>query len=328
MATIKEVAKLAGVSVATVSRVLNHEETVRKETRIQVERAIKQLSYRPNLLGRNLRRLETRRIVVLLDNISNQFYSRVLKGIEDRARECGYSVMICTVRGSKDILLEHMKMLETRAADGAIVMCADKAVQELTEMSEYFPIVCACEPMPNGQVTSVSVDDYKASMDAVEHLISRGLKKIAVIGSPGESETTLLRTKGYLDAMKKNHLRINKDWIIKEGFTYNSGIRAVRKILSFKDLPEAVFAFSDSVAIGAIKEFKNNGIDVPKDVSVIGFDNTAMSEMYIPSITTVAQPQYEIGLKATELLINKINGDISAKSVLMQHNIICRDSVR
>lgn len=328
MATIKDVAKLAGVSVATVSRVLNYEKTVKQETKMQVERAIKQLNYTPNLLGRNLRRLETRRIVVLLDSISNQFYSRVLRGIEDRAREEDYSVMICTVRGNKEVLLEHMKMLETHDADGAIVMCADMAVKELTEMSRYFPIVCACEPMPNAQVTSVSVDDYKASLDAIEHLISRGLKKIAVISSPGKSETTVLRTRGYLDAMKKNHLETDDNWIIKEGFTYNSGIRAVKRILQFRELPEAVFAFADSVAIGAIKEFNRQGVSVPQDISVMGFDNTAMSEMYSPSITTVAQPQYEIGSKAMELLINKINGKSLEGSVLMEHSIIRRESVR
>ena len=331
MATIKDVANLARVSVATVSRVLNAPDTVKESTRIQVNSAIEELQYSPNLLGRNLRRLETRRILVLLDSISNQFYSRVVRGIEDKAREHDFTVMICTVRDSKKHFMDHMKMLKTRTVDGAIIMCGEIAPEELVKFNQSYPLVCACEPIPNTELTSVSIDDYRAGLDATNYLIGLGKRRIAALGTPrsdNDCGSAKLRFSGFCDAMAQHDLPIEPALIFDEGYTYNSGRRSIKRLLVQKSLPDAIFSFSDAGAIGAVRELGEHGIRVPDDISVMGFDNTAISEMYQPSITTVSQPQYEIGSKAMELLLNKINGSPQEASVYLEHRIICRESVK
>lgn len=328
MATIKDVAKAAGVSVATVSRVLNAPETVREETRRMVQEQIDQLEYFPNLLGRNLRQLSTKRLLVVLDSISNQFYSRVVRGIEETARNYGYAVMICTVRGNRENFLTHMEMLKNRVVDGAVVMCPDAAYDQVLSLSRQYPMVFACEPVLEDGVTSVSIDDKQASLEAVNYLISQGKRRIAVFTSPTAAISSKLRYEGYQEALRQNGIEEDPELVISEGYTYNSGVRGARKLLELKNLPDAVFTFADVSAIGCVKELDRHGIKVPGDLSVMGFDNTAISEMYIPSITTVGQPQYEIGAKATECLICKINGKPTDERVFLKHEIICRGSVK
>lgn len=328
MATIKDVARLAGVSVATVSRVLNDAATVKEETQLAVRRAITQLNYSPNFLGRNLRQLETRRILVILDTISNQFYSRVVRGIEEKAREQDYSVTICTVRGDRKNFEEHIHMLRTKVVDGAILMCAEIAEDEIVELNKSFPIVCACEPIIGRGMTSVCIDDYRASVDATDFLIQRGNRKIAILGTPLNCHSAKARFLGYQKTLEKHQIPFDPALSLVEGFTYNAGIRGAERLLTWEKLPDAIFALSDAAAVGVIKRLSEAGVYAPKDISVMGFDNAAISEMYCPSITTVSQPQYEMGYRAMELLFQKINGVPTEEIVWMEHKIIPRDSVK
>lgn len=328
MATIKDVAKAAGVSVATVSRVINNAENVKEETKEAVQKAIEALHYSPNGLGRNLRMLETKRILVLLNTISNQFFSRVVKGIEDKAREENYTVMICTTRGNRKNLNDSIALLQSKVVDGAIMMTREMPEREFSALCKTYPIVCACEPWKGKSAPRVGIDDFTASFDAVEFLIRRGKKRIALFEGGKGSYSSYLREQGYREALQKHQIPLEENLLFQEGYTYNAGIRAVDKMLNLKDLPEAIFAFADSTAIGAIKRLSERGISVPKDISVMGFDNTAVSEMCLPSITTVAQPQYEIGWKAMEILISQLNGVRKLKSITLPHQLIQRDSVK
>lgn len=330
--TIKDVAKKANVSVATVSRVLNNPECVKQPTREKVLKVINDLNYSPNLLGRNLRRLETRKIIVVMDNISNQFYSKVVKGIEETAKKNNFTVMMSTIRGSKENFLEAMNMLANKVVDGALVFCGDLGTGKLNEMQKYYPIVCMCEIVEG--VTTVSVDDYKAGFDATNYLISLGKKKIAIacdINEKDKHTSSGFRLSGYLDALKHNHIKYDKNLIIGQSEEYDEIKKIVDTLLSLKELPDAVFALADTVAIEIIKELSLRGISVPEDISVMGFDNTLMSEMYIPSITTVAQPQYDIGVKATEILLEKMADKekyVGCEKVFLEHKIMKRDSVK
>ncbi len=330
--TIKDVAKKANVSVATVSRVLNNPECVKQPTREKVLKVIHDLNYSPNLLGRNLRRLETRKIIVVMDNISNQFYSKVVKGIEEKAKENNFTVMLSTTRGSKENFLEAMNMLANKVVDGALVFCGDLDTGKLNEMQKYYPIVCICEIVEG--VTTVSVDDYKAGFDATNYLISLGKKKIAIacdIGQKDKHTSSGFRLSGYLDALKQNNIEYDENLIIGQSEEYDEIKKIVDNLLNLEELPDAVFALADTVAIEIIKELSLRGISVPEDISVMGFDNTLMSEMYIPSITTVAQPQYDIGVKATEILLEKMADKekyVGCEKVFLEHKIMKRDSVK
>ena len=331
MYTIKDVAKRAGVSVATVSRVLNGTETVREQTRRQVEEAIEALQYSPNGLGRNLRRLETKKILVVLSTISNQFHSRIVRGLEDRAVEHGYTVLIGTTRDRLETLLRYFEMIQTREVDGTIFMSTHFCKPEETDfLKQEYPIVCACEPMPDGRVPYVGIDDKQAARDAAEYLIACGHRRIGLICGGKQTKDTYgssyLREKGFREVMEENGLPLPETDIFREGLTYNSGKRAARQMIDQKSLPEAVFACSDAAALGLIRELYTNGYAVPRDISVMGFDNTAMSEVFYPSVTTVSQPQYEIGRQAMDLLLARIEGKGGERRLLLPHEIICRES--
>lgn len=327
MATIKEVADLAGVSVATVSRVLNTPDTVRQSTKQRVLKAIETLNYRPNYLGRTLRLMETKRILVAINTLSNQFFSRVVRGIEERAREDGYSVLLCVTRGNQDTLLEYIKMLQTREIDGMILTTREISEADIYTMSKEAPIVCACEPVNHKKIPLVAINDEQAGYDAVRFLLKQNKKRIALFGAGKNFYSSMLREKGAKRAL--HEVGLSPFYIACEGYSYRAGVRATVNMLEDqKQLPDAIFAFSDSAAIGTINELNKRGYHVPDDVSVMGFDNTAISEMFIPTLTTVSQPQHTIGYQAMDMLIHQIKGLPCTKRYTVQHEIIYRDSLK
>lgn len=329
MVTIKDVAKLSKVSVATVSRVMNKTDNVSHETKKKVLAAIKDLSYSPNLLGRNLRRNETKRILVLLNTISNEFYSRILKGIEKKALENGYTVMICMTHGSDKLEERYVQMIKTRLVDGAIFLTTEQNGEILQSGLEGLNVVQACEPTKNFITPTVCINNEKAAYEATTYLIEMGHKDIAFFGAMGIYQSSSDREKGYKRAMKDFSLPIKPDLIMNEGFSFNSGMRAIEKLIENNiDMPTACFCVSDSCAAGVIRTLIKNGISVPNDVSVMGFDNTKLSQNYIPSITTVKQPQSDIGYIAMDLLLKKMKGEkIEHENIILPYKIIKRESV-
>lgn len=329
MTSIKDVAKRAKVSVATVSRVINNTENVQEETKERVLVAIKELNYSPNLLGRNLRRLETKKILVMLNTISNQFYSQVVKGIEEKAIPHGYTVMVCMTHGNAEIEQGYMQMLKTRLVDGAVFLTTEQDGDILTRELSDVNVVQACEPREDFFTSTVSIDNEKASYDSVSYLIKQGHRNIAFFGAGDIYQSSIRRQNGYRKALMNHNIPINPDWIFNEGFSFNAGIRAGSSLLKQAELPTAIFCISDSCAAGAMKTLAQNGIKTPDDISIMGFDNTQLSQIYMPSITTLRQPQYEIGYQAMELLLNKINNkDTEIKHLLLDYDIVERESVK
>lgn len=329
MANIKDVAKLAGVSVATVSRVINSEAVVLPQTRKRVEDAIKQLSYSPNLLGRSLRRQETKKVLVLLNTISNQFYSRVVRGIEETAQADGYTVMVCTTHGDTSIEERVLGLLQTRSVDGAILLSCETPGEKLSSMLSGLPVVQACEPLSGFATPKVSIDNKKAAYEAACYLINHGHREIAFLGAQGIYPSSTLREEGFKQALSENSIAIRKERILREGFSFNAGIRAAEKLLQSGELPTAVFCISDSCAAGVIKRLAEAGIATPNDISVMGFDDTQLSQIYIPSITTTRQPQYELGKQAMLMLLKRMQGEtVSTDCMMLPHEIVERESVR
>ena len=328
MATIKDVAKMAGVSVATVSRVINNENNVQRDTQQRVLQAVNTLNYTPNMLGRNLRRLETKKILVLLNTISNQFYSRVVKGIEECAIKKGYTVMICMTHGDVAIERQYLQLLKTKLVDGAVFLSVENDGELLTRELLGINVVQACEPNIHFNTPQVSIDNEQAAYEATCYLIKQGHSKIAYFGAGDIYNSSVVRCAGYKRALLEHDITMQSNWILEEGFSFNSGIRAASILLEQKKLPMAIFCASDSCAAGAIKTFAQHGINTPQDISVMGFDDTQLSQIYTPSITTTRQPQYEIGYQAMELLLKKINKTSTVnKKIILGHKIIERDSV-
>ena len=202
MATIKDVARHADVSVATVSRVLNAPEHVKESTKNRVLASIEELGYNPNFLGKNLRQLQTKRIIVILNSIANQFYSRVVRGIEDKARENDYSVMLCTTRDSFKNMMEYIAMIQTRVVDGAIFMTTSPAETQISQLNHDFPIVCACEPIADQKIPSICIDNVKAGYDLPADQDIEGYIELGK--ADAQKGDYFLRVKG--DSMEGSHI--------------------------------------------------------------------------------------------------------------------------
>mgnify|MGYP001011240683 CR=1 FL=1 len=327
MTTISDVAKAAGVSVATVSRVINGIANVSPETTAKVTKAIQELDYRPNLLGRNLRRTKSERILVLLPNISNPFYSEIVKGIEDVANRNGYSIMLCNTDSDIKREKKYIKMLKTRLADGAILMASEISCEELTELAKEVSMVQCCEYKEGIPVSHVSIDNEKAAYKATKHLISLGHRKIAFIGANNQFLSSNLREKGYLRALSDEGIEPNPDYLCYGDYSYKSGLRNMKKLLNLQERPTAVFCVSDVMAIGAIRLAMEENLKIPEDLAVCGFDNIHFSWMFTPSVTTIAQPMYDLGCTAMDALIRIIEGKSSEViHYFLEYELIIRES--
>lgn len=326
MATIQEVAQEAGVSVATISRYLNNPAIVAEGTRNKVEQAIKTLNYEPSMLGRNLRKSESRLLIVLLPSISNPFYIEVINGIEDTAIEKGYNILLCQTDSKSEREEIYFNMMKNRLADGIISMDPTVDRQKLIEISRNFPLVQCSEYDEEGIITYVTIDNELAAYHAVKHLIKIGHRKIAMINSDEKFLYARERKQGYERALKEAGIQCNPDWVLTtDNLGFDAGRHAMKSLLDKTDMPTAVFAVSDILAIGALKEINLKGLTVPDDIALIGFDKISFSNMTQPTLTTISQPMYQMGSMSVHMLINKINGK-NTESIILDHELIIRES--
>ena len=326
MATIQDVARIAGVSTATVSRVINNRNVVSEKTAVKVEKAIHELNYEPSVLGRNLRTSESRLLLVLIPSIANSFYTEIIRGIEDTAIEFGYNILLCQTGSNPKRESIYMNLVRNRLADGIISM--DPAVDKvrLTELAKNYPIVQCSEYDENGNISYVTIDSKLAAYQAVKYLIQIGHKKIGFINSDNKYLYARDRYEGYVKALKEFNIPINTDWICNvENVGFEEGQRVMRVLLSHVDRPTAVFADSDMSAIGALKEINANGLRVPNDIALIGFDNIEVSKVSHPTLTTISQPMYRMGSESARMLITKISGE-SVANVILSHELLIRES--
>lgn len=329
MATIADVAREANVSVATVSRVLNNQGIVRPETSERVYRAIEKLSFQPNMSARNLRRNETRVILIVAPNITNPYYAHILTGIGDSANESGYSALIYNTAGDETREKAGLDMLKKRRADGAILLASNMDSIWIQEYADKYPIVQCSEYALELNAPRVSIDNYKAARNVMEYIIGLGHKKIATISSSNNYISTALRLQGYKDSLERCGLDVRQDYIAfaNADYSFKSGKAAAFKLLKQNDRPTAIFCISDTIALGAITAAKELGLRVPEDLTVIGFDDVDDTTMFHPYITTVAQPCYELGKESFKILYECMNNEKETnKKAVLPHKFIIRES--
>lgn len=329
MATMADVAREAGVSVATVSRLLNNLGTVSPETAGRVYRAIEKLSYEPNLLARNFRRSESRVILILSPNFTNPYYAHILSGIGDAAAEEGYSALIFNTADDPAREREALEMLKKRRADGAILIASDVNCAWLLEYANNFPLVQCSEYGPDVDIPHVSIDNYRATQQAMEYLVGLGHRRIAIISSENEYISTALRLKGYRDSLARHGITPREDYIgyASRDYSFKSGKKTARDLLGVAPRPTAIFCISDTLALGAITAAREMGFRVPEDVSVIGFDDVEHTTMFHPYITTVAQPCYELGKQSAHLLCAQMKQEKEIpRQIVLEHRLIVRES--
>ncbi|MFP7298991.1 LacI family DNA-binding transcriptional regulator [Neobacillus niacini] len=326
MANIQQVAKEAGVSVATVSRVLNGQNTVSAKTKMKVEEAIKKLNYEPSLLGRNLRTSESRLLLILIPSISNPFYLEIIKGIEQVAISLNYNILLCETDSNPEKENIYFDLVRKKMADGIISMDPAVNVETLKKLAENYAIIQCSEYEEGTGIPYVTIDNEEASYRAVKHLIQIGHSKIALINADEKYLFARQRKMGYKRALEENGITLKNEYIIPaQHLSFENGQHAMKKILNLKDRPTAVFAVSDLLAIGALKEINASGFTVPGDFAVVGFDKIDFSNMTNPTLTTIAQPMHKMGTLAAKMLIDKIKGK-EVESILLDHELVIRES--
>lgn len=327
MMKMRDVAKRANVSPATVSRVLRQPDLVSKETKEKVMRVINELNYKPHMIASQFRTRETKTILVVVPDITRPFFSEVLRGIEHTALQNGYQVILGDTENQVEREREYIELLYRKQADGAVLLTARMDRDSLEELSSQFPIVLACEYMDGLDIPTVSIDNISSARKITEHLINVGHRKIAHICGPMDIILSRDRLRGYKQAMMGHDLLIDPSWVQEGDDGLDSGYNQMVKLLALEDRPTAVFVFNDEMALGSIKAVKDHGLRVPEDIAIVGFDNLRMASLFTPYMTTIDQPKYEIGQKATDLLLTLLKGgSIDRKKFVMKDELIIRES--
>ena len=330
MSNIREVAKRAGVSTATVSRVLSRPDVVSPDTRVRVLKAIERLGYAPNSVAKNLRTLKSRKMLVTVPDISNPFFSLILQGIEDAAQRNGYAVLLGDTQHDEQREERYAQMLKQKEADGLIFLghrLPKVAACVVREMAPHCaPIVNGCEFSAELGVPSVHIDNATAAAEAMEHLYDLGHRRVGVVTGPLLSPLSRDRLTGALAAARARGLEA--DVLVSQGdFSIKSGAEAAACLFSRAAPPTAVFCFNDEMAMGVIAHARSRGLHVPTDLSVVGFDDIRFAECVDPPLTTIAQPMREIGEGTVALLLEILNGQEDPPlSVTLPHTLQVRGS--
>jgi LacI family transcriptional regulator len=329
--TIKDVARKANVSIATVSRVLNDQGGYSPKTKEKVLSAIKELGYQPNALARGLINKRTKTIGILFPEVSNMFSAKIFRGVENAVHERGASVIVCNTASNGARTMKYLQVLHEKRIDG-IIFVSEVLKEEYYEAisSMNIPIVLAATETYRYQLPYVKVNDRHAAYTAVEYLINKGHRKIGMIsGNKHDPIAGQPRIEGYKEALIRNNIPINENYIVNaKGFSFKDGFENLPSLLDAAPDITAIFAASDEMAMGIISAAYNLGINIPDDLSVIGYDNLPLAEMSIPPLTTVAQPLEEIGEMAANMLFTMIETGEIMESRILPHKVIERATVK
>ena len=332
MATsIKDVAREAGVSIATVSRVLNDIDVVNEETKKKVVDAIKKLGYRPNIVARSLKTQRTKTIGIVVPDISNQVYPEIVRGAEDVANIYDYNVMLCNSDFDLEKEKEYLRVLKEKMVDGVLYMSSaleDDTVELIDELDLKTVLVETKDK--EGKLPSVIIDNVLAEYDATKHIIEKGSKNIAFIGMKINSNNAgVKRFEGYKKALSEANIESNEDLIYLDSLKVNTGYDGVVSILKKDTKMDGIVCASDEIAMGAINALRDNGIKVPKHVNVIGFNDIYSASVFYPKLTTISQPMYDMGSIAMRMLIKLINQKtLEEGHYILSHKLIERDSCK
>lgn len=325
---IKFIARKAGVSPATVSRVMNGTKAVNPELKEKILQIVSEYNYRPNSMARALILKKSNLIGIMSPNVSSYFHAGLISAIEDAAEEKGYNVVISNVKGDFEGQLKSLHSLSEHRVDGLILLHENSEKEfSILQNNTWIPIVTASVNIPHCAIPAVGIDEESASYAAVKHLIGLGHKKIGGIFGFCHSLGGI-RKNGYLKALREAGLTYNENYTAQAECTIEDGYSACARIFGKPNPPTALFCISDEIAVGCMSYLRSIKLRVPEDVSVIGFDDINLAAAVTPSLTTVRQPITEIGKKAAELLINIIeNAPVDEKNVILPSELIIRESV-
>ncbi|PHV72126.1 hypothetical protein CS063_01210 [Sporanaerobium hydrogeniformans] len=311
MATIKDVAKCAGVSVATVSRVLNNTAPVNEETRQKIESVMAELHYTPSMLARGMRKKQSKVVAVIVPSYENPYHIKLFKHIEEQAKRLGYRLILVCLEEDKTAEQSAVMDLMTRNVDG-MIMCTyrgnKKDIKNIMDLSKRLPIVFMDNFEFDSEISSVVIDGYKGMYALTQHLIALGHRRIAYIDGNSGYKVANERRKGYEDCLKEQGLHLMKDLIYYADYEMSGGYEGARYFMEETPIrPTAILSSNDIMAIGAIGYLREKGFSIPKDVAVAGFDDIELCKIIQPNLTTYKQPLDRIAVEVVKLLNAKIN---------------------
>lgn len=333
MINIRDIARIAGVGVSTVSRVINNHPDVKDKTRERVLEIIKENNYIPNNSARNLKKNNTKNIGVLIKGVFNPFFSEMLDLISKRISKAGYSM-----------ILEHHDYLSDDEMNNLISMIKEKRLQGVICLggnfidlkNDYFndidvPVVLASINHKYGKefsnFSSVSIDNEESAYLATKYLIDCGHKNIALmLGDEYDTGIGYLREAGYLKALSDNNIKFNKDYRMLGDYEYKGAYEETNRLIKNNKEVTAIFAISDIMAVGCAKAIKDNGLEVGKDIAIIGFDGMDISEFYSPTITTIIQPKVEMAKISVDLLLDLMANKTENKHIILDTELVVRES--
>jgi len=307
-ATLKEVAQLANVSTATVSNVINNTKHVSEDLKKKVYESMKVLNYKPNEIAKSLKVKQSRLIGILISDISNSFISKVVKGIESTLSEKGYNVLLCSTDSDVEKEKEYLKVLMGKRIDGLIISSsgAGNHYDDLLKAKVPLVFLNRCpEHLPSNMVMT---NNIKGAYMATEHLIKHGYKKIAIITGPMQYSTGRDRYIGYKRALEDYAISYHDELVLEGDFTIESGCELTKEIIESKMKIDAIFISNNSMSLGSYKYIKEQGLKIPQDIALYGFDDPEWADVVDPPLSGITQPAFELGVYAAQKMIDTIQG--------------------
>jgi LacI family transcriptional regulator len=322
--TILDVAKHAGVSKATVSRVINNNPKVNSAIRERVIATIQELGYRPSAIARSLANSTSNTLGLILPDITNPYFPVLARGIEDAAHRLGFTLFISNTDNDPDIEQEYIQKMVQQQVGGIILISSILGEDKVNALSQLqIPFVLCDRLIDSSPFDTVSIDNYKASHEAVTHLISQGHTCIIHLAGPSLIQSAEMRKQAYVDAMHNHGL---EPMIQVGSFSYEAGFELMSSVLE-EIKPSAVFAANDLIALGAMNAIQHKGLRVPQDIAMVGCDDILFAQMSNPKLSTISVPAYQIGVTAVELLAERMRGvSVEARNVVVEHKFIQRES--
>lgn len=328
--TIYDVAEKAGVSISTVSRVINNKGRISKKTKQKVMDVIASLGYQPSVLASALTGKRTRTIGLIIPDVANPFFAEVARRVEDRGRELGFNLLMCNTDNNPETEEMYLSLLKQKSVDGIIIGTTTRNHSVLKELlQEQMPVALIAQDIPELMIDVVSVDDYLGGYQAASHLVELGHRHIAVMMGNLNRTSDRYRFQAFRQVLEDNGIALDERFVLQTDYSLEGGKRAALELLASAHKPTAIFACFDFLAIGIYQAAKELGLRIPEDLSVVGFDNTILASITDPPLTTVAQPIDEMGRQVMDLLLREIEGEKKTKQrVILPPELIIRQSTK
>ncbi|EFM18651.1 transcriptional regulator, LacI family [Pantoea sp. aB] len=330
LSTMKDVARLAGVSTSTVSHVINNNRFVSDGVREKVEQAIRHLNYAPSALARSLKINQTHTIGMLLTTSSNPFYAEVVRGVEESCYQRGYSLILCNTAGDEERMNRSLETLMQKRVDGLLMMCTESHLPSADILNRYpsIPTVMMDWAPFEGRGDIIQDNALLGGELATQHLIDCGYTRIACIAGPQDKTPARMRLEGYRNAMTKSGLEILPGYVVNGDFEFQGGYNGMVELLALETPPEAVFTSNDAMAVGVYHALYQAGMRIPQQMAVMGYDDIELARYLTPPLSTIHQPKDALGELAIDTLIHRLSDpDASQQTLVLTPELVVRGSV-